>query len=123
MRPYLPEMFIIKELPQDWLCFQPIALRLWPVGGETGYFVQDNLAPKVGLGYTDIDYTNFFSHKVGAKYYVSGVVPFQLDITGATLENIDGYDTPDPLWLGIQKRICGFCSRQYCRRTYFALQC
>jgi hypothetical protein len=79
---------------------------LWSIGGEGGYFVQDDFAIKAGVGYTDLDGGSYFSYKIGAKYYAGGVVPFQLDITGATREDIDSpfgsFETPDPLYLGLQ---------------------
>ncbi|UIR57357.1 porin family protein [Sphingobacterium sp. SRCM116780] len=68
----------------------------WSIGGETGYFFQDKLAVKVGLGYIsqkigDIslgDYTvegstqNMFTYKAGLKYYISNVLPVQVDLGG-----------------------------------------
>jgi len=79
---------------------------LWSVGFEGGYFIQENLALKAGFGYIDFDSEGSFSYKIGAKYYVVGVVPLQLDITGATREDIEfgglEFENPDPLWLGLQ---------------------
>jgi hypothetical protein len=70
----------------------------WGLGGEVGYFVADDLAVKVGLGYNDLDYTSSFSYKVGAKYYVSSIIPVQIDLAGASIKDFD----ENPLWLGIQ---------------------
>ncbi len=71
---------------------------LWSIGTEGGYFVMDDLAVKAGLGYTDYDGTSIFSYKVGAKYYVTGKIPFQVDVNGSSIKDFD----ENPLWLGIQ---------------------
>lgn len=71
---------------------------IWGIGAEGGYFIADDLAIKGGLGYSDYDGLNIFSYKLGAKYYVISTIPFQLDITGASIQ-----DAPEsPLWLGLQ---------------------
>ncbi|THD32107.1 MAG: hypothetical protein DI588_08365 [Flavobacterium johnsoniae] len=49
----------------------------WSIGSEAGYFIIDNLAIKGGLGYAD-----YFSYKIGAKYYISSKIPVQLDYSG-----------------------------------------
>ena len=41
---------------------------IWSLGSEIGYFVMDDLAIKVGLGYTDFDGESVFSYKIGAKF-------------------------------------------------------
>ena len=72
----------------------------WSIGGEAGYFVVKDFAIKAGLGYSsfsDGDATAF-SYKIGAKYYVSSVIPIQLDLTGASWKDVD----ENPLWFGIQ---------------------
>ncbi|MCB0399454.1 MAG: hypothetical protein KDD26_07485 [Winogradskyella sp.] len=69
----------------------------YSVGAEGGYFVSDNLAVKVGLGYSgadDVDGT--FVYKVGAKYYVGGEFPVGIDFTGAS---VDGNNAN---WVGLQ---------------------
>ncbi|MEZ4856179.1 MAG: hypothetical protein R2812_06870 [Gelidibacter sp.] len=72
---------------------------VWSIGSEAGYFIMDDLALKAGLGYTDLDgNTSIFSYKVGAKYYVIGKIPFQIDINGASIKDA----TENPLWLGLQ---------------------
>ena len=71
---------------------------IWSIGAEGGYFVADDLAVKVGLGYTDTDGSNSFSYKLGAKYYINSSIPVQLDFTGASIKDLD----ENPLWLGIQ---------------------
>ena len=74
----------------------------YSVGAEGGYFVMDNLALKVGLGYggwntTDLD-TNWFSYKIGAKYYIINMIPVQLDYSGGTMKDV----SEDPSYLGFQ---------------------
>lgn len=71
---------------------------IWSVGGEGGYFVADDLAVKVGLGYTDTEGSNVFTYKLGAKYYINSTIPVQLDFTGASIKDND----ENPLWMGIQ---------------------
>lgn len=87
---------------------------LFSLGAEGGYFIQDNLAIKFGFGYSDLDFTNFFTYKFGLKHYAGGFVPIQVDITGATNEDIDSgfgtVETPDPLWLGLQVGYAAFLS-------------
>lgn len=72
------------------------------VGADGGYFISDRQIIKAGLGYSDFDGSQFLSYRIGYKHYLNGTIPFQLDITGATNEDFDGFDNPDPLWLGIQ---------------------
>ncbi len=56
----------------------------WSLGLEGGYFVADNLAVKVGLGYYDLDNDNDgFTYKVGAKYYIVNKFPVALDYNGS----------------------------------------
>jgi len=70
----------------------------WAIGAEGGYFIMDDLAVKLGLGYTDLDFATIFSYKVGAKYYVISKIPVQIDINGASIKDLDD----NPLWLGLQ---------------------
>lgn len=83
---------------------------LFSVGGEGGYFIKDNLALKLGLGYTnnsgDVD---FLTYKLGVKNYFKGVVPLQADLTGSTKINGDSQEASSSLssssptlWLGLQ---------------------
>ncbi|MFD0797076.1 hypothetical protein ACFQZJ_06365 [Maribacter chungangensis] len=65
------------------------------VGAEAGYFIADDLAIKVGLGYADADET--FTFKGGVKYYLFSNIPLQIDIAGAS-----GQGNQNPLWLGGQ---------------------
>ena len=70
----------------------------WSVGIDGGYFVMDDLAIKAGLGYTDpgdlIDGT--FVYKLGAKYYLNGIIPLGADFTGFTTDGFNGS------WFGLQ---------------------
>ncbi|KIO53514.1 hypothetical protein [Flavobacterium hibernum] len=62
----------------------------WSLGAEGGYFVADNLAVKVGLGYNDLGHSlNAFSYKVGAKYYLLNKFPLEASYTGASVKNAD----------------------------------
>ncbi|WP_222984820.1 hypothetical protein [Flagellimonas meishanensis] len=79
---------------------------IWGIGAEGGYFVADDLALKAGLGYSDFDGLTVFSYKVGAKYYVISAIPFQIDITGASIQDIP----ENPLWLGLQGGYAFFLS-------------
>ncbi|WP_370088573.1 hypothetical protein [Ekhidna sp.] len=87
---------------------------IFSIGAEAGFFVKDDFALKFGLGYTDLDGTNYFSYKLGIKQYMNGAVPVQVDLTGATWEDFEGFggsvDTPDPLWLGLQFGYAAFLS-------------
>ncbi|NAS12058.1 outer membrane beta-barrel protein [Poritiphilus flavus] len=77
---------------------------IWAIGVEGGYFMADNLALKLGLGYSSQEFdndffdTSAFTYKVGLKYYIVGTVPIQLDVTGGSIKDLD----ENPLWLGIQ---------------------
>ena len=70
------------------------------IGLDGGYFVMDNLALKVGLGYGG-DSSEFssslFSYRLGGKYYVMSKIPFTLDLTGASIEDAN----ENPMWLGL----------------------
>ncbi|MEM1256881.1 MAG: hypothetical protein AAGC45_10440 [Bacteroidota bacterium] len=72
---------------------------IWAIGAEGGHFIAEDLALKLGLGFTDLDGETIFTYKVGAKYYVNGSIPFQVDFTGASS---DLFFDEDPLWLGLQ---------------------
>ena len=64
------------------------------IGLDGGYFIQDNLAIKGGLGYEDV--TEGFTYKVGAEYYIAGQFPVGIDFTGTS------YDAGSVNWLGLQ---------------------
>ena len=79
----------------------------WSIGAEGGYFVADNLAVIGGLGVAgvsgdDVDSETAFRYKLGARYYVSNVIPVQVDLTGDTKggEDVDG--TTNALFVGLQ---------------------
>lgn len=69
----------------------------WNLGAEGGYFVADDLAIKLGLGYGDFG-NNVFSYKVGAKYYLLSKFPLEASFTGASYENRD----ENPSYFGLQ---------------------
>ncbi len=70
----------------------------WAIGAEGGYFLMDDLALKVGLGYGDSEGPSVFTYKLGAKYYIGSKFPVQLDITGGSIQDFD----ESALWLGLQ---------------------
>lgn len=73
---------------------------IWNVGAEGGYFVMDDLAVKVGLGYGDSNRSEgVFSFKAGAKYYVKSTFPVQVDLNGLNTDVFGGFS---PLFLGVQ---------------------
>lgn len=75
------------------------------LGGEAGYFVMDNLAIKLGLGYNSADNgvtdASGFAYKIGAKYYIMGNIPVQVDYTGASGDLYEFADET-PSYLGLQ---------------------
>ncbi|MCL5247435.1 hypothetical protein M4I21_16565 [Cellulophaga sp. 20_2_10] len=71
----------------------------WSLGAEGGYFVADDLAIKVGLGYQDQgNDLSAFTYKVGAKYYIASMIPVQVDYAGASVKDAD----ENPSFLGLQ---------------------
>lgn len=80
--------------------FSQDGITTWSLGAEGGYFVIDNLAAKIGLGYNDNDGASSFSYKLGAKYYIVSKFPVQLDVVGASGDDVFPNETP--LWLGVQ---------------------
>tara|TARA_B110000967_G_scaffold56013_1_gene57455 strand:+ start:356 stop:859 length:504 start_codon:yes stop_codon:yes gene_type:complete len=72
---------------------------VYGVGIDGGYFIMDDLAIKVGLGYASnsILDTNTFSYRLGAKYYLMGNIPLTLDYTGASIKDLE----ENPSWIGI----------------------
>ena len=69
----------------------------WSLGAEGGYFVADDLAVKVGLGYADNGFS-ILTYKVGAKYYISSMIPVQVDFSGASIKDA----TENPSYVGLQ---------------------
>lgn len=71
----------------------------WSVGGEGGYFIKDNLALKVGLGYNDFgDDFSSFNYKIGAKYYIADQFPVGVDYTGTSFKDAD----ENPSYVGLE---------------------
>lgn len=73
------------------------------IGLDGSYFIKDGLALKVGLGYGGVkeageDGYNSFSYRAGLKYYISKMIPVQVDLTGAKIKEMDD----NPMWLGLQ---------------------
>lgn len=73
------------------------------LGLEGGYFIMDDLAIKAGLGYGSDKVEGFeasstFSYKIGAKYYVSGMIPVQVDFNGSSKKDVDD----NPSYVGLQ---------------------
>ncbi|GAA0744150.1 hypothetical protein [Gaetbulibacter jejuensis] len=77
-------------------------ITMWSIGGEAGYFIMDDLAIKVGLGYGDNGGdgagSSAFNYKVGAKYYIDGQFPVGVDFTGSSVKDFD----ENPSYVGIQ---------------------
>ncbi|HSD06947.1 hypothetical protein [Flavobacterium sp.] len=71
----------------------------WNIGGEAGYFVADNLALKLGLGFGDDGSdNNSFAYKIGAKYYVVNKFPLEVSYNGVS--DKDYYKNPS--FIGLQ---------------------
>ena len=69
------------------------------IGAEAGYFVMENLAIKAGLGYGDDGFdTTTIAYKVGAKYYVKGMIPVEVSYNGVSVKGLD----ENPSYIGIQ---------------------
>ncbi len=75
---------------------------IYSVGAEGGYFVSDNLAVKIGLGYQGSDEdgpgSSTFNYKVGAKYYIAGQFPVGVDYTGSSIKDFD----ENPSYVGVE---------------------
>ncbi len=71
----------------------------WSVGLDGGYFIADNFALKAGFGYADSSHggNSVFSYKIGAKYYLKGNIPFEVNLSGS---NVD-FLVDKPLSLGL----------------------
>ena len=75
------------------------------VGLDGGYFIMNDLALKVGLGYGGAsadggDSASSFSYRLGAKYYVKSMIPVTLDVTGASGDAVEAAGET-PMWLGV----------------------
>ncbi|WBX70081.1 hypothetical protein [Tenacibaculum retecalamus] len=61
------------------------SVTTYNLGLEGGYFIMDDLAIKLGLGFggSSVDgVDSTFSYKIGAKYYISSMIPVQIDYAG-----------------------------------------
>lgn len=76
------------------------------IGAEGGYFIMDNLALKIGLGFGGVsqkvgDGSTLIGYKVGAKYYVSGMIPLEVSYNGTSSSpSVEGQKNPS--YVGIQ---------------------
>ncbi len=68
-------------------------IDVFSVGVESGYFISDNLAIKIGLGYGSFNSNSNFVYKIGGKYYINRKFPVGIDFTGVS----NGAN-----WIGIQ---------------------
>lgn len=69
------------------------------IGAEAGYFVIDNLAVKLGLGFGDDGSDNStLAYKVGAKYYVADKFPLEVSYNGVS----DDDYAKNPSYVGLQ---------------------
>lgn len=69
------------------------------IGAEAGYFVIDNLAVKLGLGFGDNGGdNNTFAYKVGAKYYVANKFPLEVSYNGISDKDYE----KNPSFVGLQ---------------------
>lgn len=76
------------------------------VGLDGGYFIMDDLALKVGLGFGGYSFDgggseSAFSYRLGAKYYVNSMIPLTLDLTGASGDAVEIAGGETPMWLGL----------------------
>jgi hypothetical protein len=71
------------------------------IGAEGGYFIKDNLALKLGLGYGDSGIKGSetpIAYKVGAKYYLKSMIPIELSYNGIGIGEADA----NPTYIGLQ---------------------
>lgn len=88
----------------------------WSLGIEGGYFVLDDLAAKLGIGYSEGNFTSFtksngtsvFRYKIGVKYYFDSKYPIVVDYTGATSFTED----TSLNYIGIQSGYAFFIGKQ-----------
>jgi len=78
----------------------------WNLGAEGGYFIIDNLALKLGLGYGDDGTSTAFAYKVGAKYYIIGKIPVEVSYNGASIKGA----SENPSYVGVQAGYALFLS-------------
>ena len=85
------------------------------VGLDGGYFIMDDLAVKVGLGFGGSspdggDATSAFSYRIGGKYYIKSMIPVTLDLTGSSGDAVENFAGETPMWLGIGAGYAWFVS-------------
>lgn len=71
------------------------------IGAEGGYFIKNNLALKLGLGYGDNGIKGEetpIAYKIGAKYYFKSMIPIELSYNGVGIGDKDA----NPTYLGLQ---------------------
>ncbi len=76
-------------------------ITAYNIGAEGGYFIKDNLAIKLGLGYGDDGIEgndNPIAYKIGAKYYFKKMIPIELSYNGVGFGSADA----NPTYLGFQ---------------------
>ena len=78
-------------------------VKVFNVGMNGGYFVQDNLAIKLGVGYGNTRYdgstvSEEFSYRVGLEYHIVGHVPVEVTWTGSDVS----YLNENPSYLSTQ---------------------
>lgn len=77
------------------------AYSAYSLGLDGGYFVANNLAIKVGLGFAGqkldgFKSTSSITYKVGAQYYIINKIPVGVDITGLSTKNSNN------TWVGVE---------------------
>ncbi len=72
------------------------------IGAEAGYFVMNDLAVKVGLGFGDNGGdgagSSATAYKIGAKYYIKSMIPVEVSYNGVSYKDFD----ENPSYVGIQ---------------------
>lgn len=71
------------------------------VGLEGGYFIKDNLALKLGLGFgktSDSNSNDPIAYKIGVKYYFKKMIPIELSYNGVGIGDTDA----NPKSIGLQ---------------------
>jgi hypothetical protein len=72
---------------------------IYGIGLDGGYFIIDDLAIKVGLGFAgdSVSDSSVFSYRIGGKYYLLGKIPLTVDYTGASFKDA----IENPSWIGL----------------------
>lgn len=78
------------------------------IGAEGGYFIKDNLALKLGLGYGEVDGKGDpIAYKIGAKYYLKKMIPIEISYNGVGFGDADA----NPTYLGLQAGYAWFIGK------------